>query len=331
MAAGFVMGRLDGKAREPGCAARPVGQVPGLKLNWLGDWCVSGLPTLSEIGLPAIFLHPLCSVDVASIAADPGIRMSRDENLRWAEQQSAGRFERIDGVVVAMVPERANHADRKALVWLVLRQAIAAARLPCHAYPDGMTVKVDDNDFEPDAVVHCGEPLPGDAIAVPEPLIVAEVLSPSTRGYDLTHKLVAYFRVPSVQHHLVFWADPPQILHHRRQDDGHGIETRVLTSGEITPDPPGITDLGGSCLCGVIETPKAGFAVDNAPVRGPRRGTCNGPAPGQLPLDFPTFSTAAKSTAVRNCFNVSSGWPLPSTRTSTRSPMKLVNAPSSCM
>jgi hypothetical protein len=39
----------------------------------------------------------------------------------------------------------------------------------------------------------------------------------------------------------VFWADRPQVLHHRRQGDGQGIETRVLTSGEITLDPPGLT------------------------------------------------------------------------------------------
>jgi Uma2 family endonuclease len=180
---------------------------------------------------------------MANVATDPGpnLRMSRDEFRRWAEQQSAARFERIDGVVVAMAPERASHADRKALAWLALRQAIAAAGLPCHAYPDGMSVEVDDNDFEPDAVVHRGEPLPGDAIAVPEPLIVVEVLSPSTRGDDLTRKLVAYFRLPSVQHYLVFWADRQQVLHHRRQDDDQGIETRVLTSGEIRLDPPGLT------------------------------------------------------------------------------------------
>jgi Uma2 family endonuclease len=180
---------------------------------------------------------------LANIAADPGpdLRMSREEYRHWAEQQPTGRFERIEGVVVAMAPERASHADRKALVWLALRQAVAVAGLACHVYPDGMTVEVDDNDFEPDAVLHCGEALPGDAIAVPEPMVVVEVLSPSTRGDDLTRKLVAYFRVPSIRHYLVLWADRPQVLHHRRQDDGRGIDTRVVTSGAITLDPPGIT------------------------------------------------------------------------------------------
>jgi Uma2 family endonuclease len=106
------------------------------------------------------------------------LRMSRDEYRRWVEAQPKGRFERIEGLVVAMAPERAGHADRKAMVWLALRQAVATAGLPCHVYPDGMTVEVDDNDFEPDAILRCGENLPTDTVAVPDPLAVVEVLSP---------------------------------------------------------------------------------------------------------------------------------------------------------
>ena len=160
---------------------------------------------------------------------EPDLLMSRQDYRRWADEQPSGRFERIEGVVVTIAPERASHADRKALIWLALRQAIAAAELPCHVYPDGMTVEVDESDFEPDAVLHCGERLSGDAVAVPNPMVVVEVLSPSTRGDDLTRKLVAYFELPSVQHYLVFWADRPQAIHHRRVKEG--IETRMMTKG----------------------------------------------------------------------------------------------------
>jgi Uma2 family endonuclease len=177
------------------------------------------------------------------LAPDVGqeLRMSRDDYRRWTEQQERGRYERIDGMVIAMAPERASHVDRKTLVWFALRQAVAAAGLPCHVYGDGMTVEVEDSDFEPDAIVRCGARLPGDAIAVPDPMVVVEVLSPSTRQNDLTRKLVAYFEVPSVQHYLIFWADQPRVLHHRRNSGGDGIDMRVLTSGKIHLDPPGIT------------------------------------------------------------------------------------------
>ena len=61
---------------------------------------------------------------MANLAPSPEAerRMSREEYRRWAEAQPSGRFERIEGVVVAMTPERASHNDTKQLVWLALRR-----------------------------------------------------------------------------------------------------------------------------------------------------------------------------------------------------------------
>lgn len=169
-----------------------------------------------------------------------GQLVSRDAYRRWVAEQPDGRFERIEGMVVAMAPERLLHADRKALVWLALYRAVLAGGLPCHVYPDGATVEVDDSDFEPHAVLRCGAKLPDDAVAVPDPLIIVEVLSPATRAMDLNRKLVAYFRLPSLRHYLICWADRPQVIHHRRPATGDAIETRIITAGEITLDPPGL-------------------------------------------------------------------------------------------
>jgi Uma2 family endonuclease len=104
----------------------------------------------------------------------------------------------VNGVVVAMAPERAGHNRRKAAAWQVLRQAIQAAGLPCDVYTDGMTVEVEDSDYEPDAVFHFGDRLPDDAVTVPDPLIIVEVLSPSTSATDRAWKLQEYFRLPSL-------------------------------------------------------------------------------------------------------------------------------------
>ncbi len=48
-----------------------------------------------------------------------------------------------------------------------------------------------------------------------------------------------YFRLPSVRHYLIVWADRRQIIHHHR-DDTDAITTAMLTGGEIRLDPPGI-------------------------------------------------------------------------------------------
>jgi hypothetical protein len=53
--------------------------------------------------------------------------------------------------------------------------------------------------------------------------------------------MVGYFRVPSVQHYPICWAGRPQVIHHRRRGTDEGIDTRVLTAGEIRLDPPGVS------------------------------------------------------------------------------------------
>lgn len=165
---------------------------------------------------------------------------SRTEYRRWAKAQPRGRYERVAGEVVAMTPERIEHVRVKAGAWLALRQAIRAAGLPCEALADGITVEVgDDTDYEPDAVVNCGAPIAGDEVAAPNPVIVVEVLSPSTQSVDTGAKLTDYFKVPSIRHYLIIRADRRAVVHYRRRDDG-GIETRLLAEGRIALDPPGI-------------------------------------------------------------------------------------------
>jgi len=166
--------------------------------------------------------------------------MTVDEYLAWAGEQS-GRYELLDGAVFAMSPEGAGHAEKKAAVHAALLAGIRARHLACHALPDGMTVRIDDTTaYEPDALVYCGPKLAPSALEVPNPLIVVEVLSPSTRHIDLSAKLADYFRLPSIAHYLIVDPEKPRIVHHARSA-GDAILTRIVTAGGITLDPPGIT------------------------------------------------------------------------------------------
>lgn len=176
---------------------------------------------------------------MSNSAVESDIRMTREEYRTWAAHQPGRRFERVDGIVVGMAPERAGHNERKMAAWLALRSAVLQAGLPCRVYGDGMTVEVGDSDYEPDAIVYCGQKLPADAVAVPDPLVIVEVLSPSTSGIDRAWKLKEYFRLPSLRHYLIVWADKQQIVHHRRDDLGE-IRTQTVTGGEIRLDPPGV-------------------------------------------------------------------------------------------
>ena len=167
--------------------------------------------------------------------------MTREQYRRWAIEQPRGRFERVDGRVVIMAAETGRHLRLKLAVLLALRDAIAKAGVRCQAIPDGVTVETGESDYEPDAVVNCGEPMADDAVAAPNPIVVVEVLSRSTQSVDTGAKLVGYFQVPSIEHYLVVHSNKQLIVHHQRQPDGTGLNTRLVAAGVITLDPPGIS------------------------------------------------------------------------------------------
>src|SRR3984957_7117909 len=163
---------------------------------------------------------------------------SREESRRWCEAQPKGRYERVDGRIVAMAPERVEHLRVKGAIDKALKRAVTVAGVPFQALPVGDMIETGDSDYEPDALVNCGEPMADDAVAVPNPVIIVEVLSPGTTSTDTGGKLADYFRVPSVAYYLIVHPTRRTITHHRRTDDG--IDTRIIVNGPITMAPPGI-------------------------------------------------------------------------------------------
>jgi Uma2 family endonuclease len=174
------------------------------------------------------------------MSALPTQSMTVEEFLVWAEDKP-GRYELVAGMVYAMSPERALHAETKLRAANALGEGIRRAKLPCYALPDGMTVRVDANTaYEPDALVYCGAKLPDDAIVVPEPLIVIEIVSPSSKAYDAGAKLEGYFKITSVQHYLIVDPNRRRVIHHARQDEDRVIRTAIAGDGDIELSPPGL-------------------------------------------------------------------------------------------
>ena len=164
--------------------------------------------------------------------------MTVDEFLPWAEGQE-GRWELHDGVPVMMSPERVLHADTKGEAYVALREALRRAGLPCRVHPDGVAIRMSAKaTYQPDASVSCGPRAPVDALEINDPIIVVEVLSPSTAAIDHGRKLSGYFSLPSVEHYLILDPERRVVTHHKR-GQGDAIETRVLSEGAVKLDPPG--------------------------------------------------------------------------------------------
>ncbi len=176
---------------------------------------------------------------LTGMIALPLARMNVDEYLAWAESHP-GRYELYDGAVYAMPREGAGHAEVKFAVQTALATGIRARALPCHMLPDGMTVRIEARTaFEPEALVYCGQEVAASALEIRNPVIVVEVLSPSTRRIDASKKLAGYFRLPSVAHYLIVDPTEPLILHHTRGADDT-ILTHIVREGVIALDPPGL-------------------------------------------------------------------------------------------
>jgi len=163
--------------------------------------------------------------------------MTVEDYLAWSERQSERqRTELINGQIVAKASERVVHNRIKGEVYLALRRAVAAAKLPCEVLTDGIAVRIDEHTaYEPDALVHCGDSLPGDAMIAPNPIIVVEVLSPTTKHTDTSAKLIGYFKVSGVAHYLVIDPDARVVTHYAR--DRAPIPLR---GGPFRLDPPGL-------------------------------------------------------------------------------------------
>ena len=109
--------------------------------------------------------------------------LTADAFIEWAMRQPSGRFELFRGEVVAMSPERLGHARVKREVLFTLASALSGRGARCEAFGDGMAVRVDGSTvYEPDALVRCGPKLPNDVVELTDPLVVVEIVSPSSKG-----------------------------------------------------------------------------------------------------------------------------------------------------
>jgi Uma2 family endonuclease len=165
--------------------------------------------------------------------------MTVDEFLAWAEGRE-GRWELLNGVPYRMAPERTGHFEVKYAVQTALLAAIRKAGVPCHMLGDGVGVRISRHVlYEPDALVYCGAKLPSDVLEVPDPVILVEVASPSTRQFDDTVKRDGYFSLPSVHHDLIVDPEGPPVIRYSRQADGTILRS-VVHDGTLTLSPPGI-------------------------------------------------------------------------------------------
>ncbi len=155
-------------------------------------------------------------------------QLTGEEFLGW-EARQRDRFELHHGFVVAFAGGTIDHDA----VGFRLRLALARAYgPPCRTFGSDVKVQAaDDVFYYADAGVIC-EPIDGRAAIVKRPKIVAEVLSESTRTYDLVEKRNAHRSMPSVTMYLIVHTRLRRIEIDVRIEDRW--QTSVVDTGSFT-------------------------------------------------------------------------------------------------
>lgn len=144
------------------------------------------------------------------------IPMTKEAFLRWAERQEAN-YEYVRGKIAMMARVTRNHG----LVTRNLLLLLSARLQPeqWNVFADALAVDVGDTIRCPDIVV---EPTGGDGSSVfsEAPVLLAEVLSPSSLETDLHEKAGEYTALPSLQVYVVLAQDEPRLWLWLRGEDG---------------------------------------------------------------------------------------------------------------
>jgi len=121
------------------------------------------------------------------------------------------RWQLIRGEIVRLM---AGGTRRHAAIAMNIGVALsmAARRRGCRALPDVFVrnTEIDDTVVAPDILVECG-PQDGGSRTVEAPVVVVEVLSPSTMVFDRGTKLAFYQSLPSLRHIVLVYQDEMRV------------------------------------------------------------------------------------------------------------------------
>jgi Uma2 family endonuclease len=143
-------------------------------------------------------------------------RMTVAEFFEW-EPGDEERYELVEGVPVMMTGASARHDQ---IVLNILGQLWLQLRGSAHrAFTDDIAIMTPGGNVRrPDAGVNRG-PLEPNATRANAVCAVVEVLSPSTRDFDMFVKLDEYKSIESMQHIIILDPDLPRALRWWRNED----------------------------------------------------------------------------------------------------------------
>lgn len=150
-------------------------------------------------------------------------RVSKLTEEQYLALDRAAEFksEFVDGDMFAMSGGTNRHARIERGLFTEL--SVALENSPCEPYSSNSRVRISDRTFVyPDVTVICGEgpSVDEDDDILTDPVVVFEVLSPSTEKYDRGLKFQLYRGIESLREYILVNQEQVRIERFTRQPDG---------------------------------------------------------------------------------------------------------------
>ena len=150
----------------------------------------------------------------------------RDEYLRL-EEQAERKSEYYNGELFAMSGGSFNHSVI-CVNWLwKLRDALT--NTPCVVFDSNMKVEISRRStfLYPDVMAVCGKPefVEGCTDILKNPIMIIEVLSPGTEGFDRIKKFAYYQTLPSLREYVLAAQDEARVETYQKQTEQSWIYT----------------------------------------------------------------------------------------------------------
>ncbi len=140
------------------------------------------------------------------------------EYLTW-ERKQPFKNEYHNGYIIAM--SGASRAHNRITVDITIQLGNQLMNSECEVFASEMRVRTSSevSYFYPDVIVVCGEPRFEDDTfdTLLNPIIVIEVLSPSTAAFDRGEKFEYYKQLASLQEYILISQDRVRVESYRRQ------------------------------------------------------------------------------------------------------------------
>jgi Uma2 family endonuclease len=141
--------------------------------------------------------------------------MSLDEFLIW-ERDRPEKYEYASGVITMMTGASLAHVTITMNLTFALRQVLRGTG--CRPFANDAKVIAGASVRYPDVAVTCKAISDADDV-VPEPILIIEVISPSTEREDRGRKKFDYFATPSIRQYAIVEQDARRIDLYTRAGD----------------------------------------------------------------------------------------------------------------